>query len=448
MRREDASGATAAERRPAIARWLVVALLCLLAACVRPSATPTPRATATVAPTVKPAVVHAPLRAGTSGDYPPLSIWKDDRVEGFAPALVVAFASAEKMELGWTRFSWPSLSEDLRGGRFDLAADGITVRPERSIGGRFSVPIARGGAVLLLRRATPSAMPTELAAIDRPGLRVLVNQGGHLERVARSLLHAADIRAIADNDAVRAAFARGEADAAMTNTFEAPRWAAEAPGVEQLGPLTQDVTAIWLRADRADVADRLDAWLLDEEESGRLAALRTRWLGPGAGPRAASPVSAILAATAERLALMPFVAAAKQRAGKAVEDTAQEERVLAASANAVATAAALRGVPAPHRELVDAFFRAQIEAAKAVQQRTASPPPAPAPAPAPAFSLDDDLRPAIARISARLASLVVRVPRGTQRASVVAEARVDLMSSGLDAEQIERLGAAIAELAP
>jgi cyclohexadienyl dehydratase len=126
---------------------------------------------------------------------------------------------------------------------------------------------------------------------------VLVNQGGHLERVAQSLFHAADIRAIADNDAVRAAFARGEADAAMTNTFEAPRWAAEAPGVEQLGPLTQDVTAIWVRAERGDLAERLDAWLLDEEESCRLGALRTRWLGPDAGPRAASPVSALLASS-------------------------------------------------------------------------------------------------------------------------------------------------------
>jgi len=393
-----------------------------------------------------------PLRAGTSGDYPPLSIWKDERIEGFAPALVTAFATAQKTELRWTRFSWPGLSEDLRAGRFDLAADGITVRPERSIGGRFTVPIARGGAVLLVRPAAaapavaaahghgPADSLARLAGVDRPGLRVVVNKGGHLERVARALLHSADIRAIADNDAVRALFASGEADAAMTNTFEAPRWASEAPGVEQVGPLTQDVTAIWLRADRGDVADRLDAWLLDEEESGALAALRTRWLGPGAGPPAAAPVSAILAATEERLALMPFVAAAKQRAGTAVEDTAQEERVLAASARAVETAAALRGKAPPRRELVDAFFRAQIEAAKAVQRRAA---PAPS---LPAFSLDDDLRPAIARISSRLASLVVRVPPGTQLATVVAEARVELASSGLDADRIEQLAAAISGL--
>jgi cyclohexadienyl dehydratase len=382
------------------------------------------------------------------GAAAPLSIWKDGHVDGFAVALVAAFASAQKTELRWTRFGWPGLAEDLRADRFDLAADGITVRPERSIGGRFSVPIARGGAVLLVRRPpspSPSPSPSSsararLADLDRPGLRVLVNRGGHLERVARALLHAADIRTIADNDAVRAAFARGEADAAMTNTFEAPRWAAEAPGVEQVGPLTEDVTAIWLRVDRSDVADRLDTWLLDEEESGRLGALRTRWLGPGEGARAAAPVSAILAATDERLALMPFVAAAKQRAGTAVEDTAQEERVLAASAKAVETAAALRGKAPPRRDLVDAFFRAQIEAAKAVQRR-----PTVLPA-APAYSLDEDLRPAIARVSARLASLVVRVPPGTDRAVVLDEARAELAASGLDADRLEQLATAIAGL--
>jgi cyclohexadienyl dehydratase len=431
-------------------RALYVALLCLLVACARPATAPS--APSTSPPPAPSVAIRAPLRAGTSGDYPPLSIWRDDRVEGFAPALVGAFASAEKLELGWTRFRWPGLAQDLRSGRFDLAADGITVRPERSIGGRFSVPIARGGAVLLLRRrprsgGAPAAAQdplAQLAAIDRPDLHVVVNQGGHLEQVARSLLHAAEIRAIADNDAVRAAFANGEADAVMTNTFEAPRWAAEAPGVEQLGPLTQDVTAIWLRAERGDLADRLDAWLLDEEESGRLGAFRARWLGPGAGPRASSPVSALLAATEERLALMPYVAAAKRRAGNAVEDPAQEERVLVASANAVAKAAAARGEAPPHRDLVDAFFRAQIDAAKIVQQRAlAATSSARNLVP---FSLDADLRPAIARISTRMASLVVRVPRGANRQAVLAEARTDLANSSLDGEQIEKLGRAIADL--
>ncbi|MDB4938322.1 MAG: Cyclohexadienyl dehydratase [Labilithrix sp.] len=427
-------------------RLLFALLFALLLSLVAGACTPPPSPIAPPKPAAG-AAVHAQLRAGTSGEYPPLSLWNGGRALGFAPALVTSFAASQKMQVGWTQFGWPGLSADLRAGKFDLAADGITVRPERSIAGRFTVPIARGGAVLLLRRPAWAPAATDgatglssLSAIDRPALRVVVNQGGHLERVARGLLHAADLRAIPDNDAVRAAFARGEADAAMTNTFEAPRWATGIAGVEQLGPLTEDVTAIWVRADREDLAGRLDEFLIDEEESGRLGALRAKWLGPGAGPRAALPVSALLAATAERLALMPFVAAAKQRTGKAVEDAAQEERVIAASAEAVAKSASAGRSAPPARASVDAFFRAQIDAAKAVQRRVSLA------AGAPAFSLDEELRPAIARISARMAFLVVRIPRGTTRAGVAREAREALAGSGLEAEDVDRIAAAIAAL--
>lgn len=390
----------------------------------------------------------ASLRAGTSGNYPPFSLWKDDHAEAFAASLLGAFTADQRLNLSWTRFRWPELVADLRAGRFDLAADGITVRPERSVAGRFTVPVARGGAVLLLRRPawagpTGSAGPglagarAALRTLDRPELRVAVNRGGHLERVARTLLHRAQIIAIPDNPAVREALARGDADAAMTNTFEAPRWAEGLAGVEPMGPLTRDVVALYVRADRPDLAAQLDAWLLAEEQSGALGRLRTRELGPGGGGPTALPVDALLCATAERLALMPLVAAAKRSAGKAIEDPAQEARVLAAGRGAVSEAAAAHGVSAPASEAIDAFFRAQMEAAKAVERRALPN------ASEPAFSLEIDLRPAIARITARMAFLLVRLPRGLTLDSIQAKARDDLAESGLSAEEIDRLASSL-----
>jgi cyclohexadienyl dehydratase len=382
--------------------------------------------------------------AGTSGNYPPLSDWHGQRLEGLAPALLTAFAADQSVAFRWKPFRWPELSSDLQAGRFVVAADGITVTPERSIVGRFTVPIARGGAVLLVRRPAWAqdgrVTPQGIAALDRPELRVAVNRGGHLEHVARSLLGATDLRAVADNSAVRDALARGEVDAVMTNTFEAPRWAAGLRDVDAIGPLTSDITALWVRASEEDLAERLDAWLLAQEESGRFEALRRRWLGAAAGPVTATPVAAILAASAERLALMPLVAAAKERAGAPIEDAAQEERVLVASATAVAQAAEKRGVPAPPAAAVNAFFRAQIDAAKVVELRGAPPLSA-------SWSLEQDLRPAIARISARLAWLVVRIPRGTTTAAVVPQARDLLRDTGLDAEHIDAIASAIAALA-
>jgi cyclohexadienyl dehydratase len=426
-----------------VLRSLLAVVLVLSAGCAAsPSATPAVSRASRASAVAPPSII-----AGTSGNYPPLSVWNDGRPQGFAPLLLADFANAQHATLTWARFEWPSLVSDLKKSRFDVAADGITVRPERSVAGRFTVPIARGGAVLLLRRpawanAGPGTDPrAALAALDRPELRVVVNRGGHLERVARELLHNATISALPDNAPVRDAFARGDADAAMTNTFEAPRWADGLGGVEQLGPLTSDITALWVRADRGDLADTLDTWLLDEEESGRLAALRATTLGPGGGGLTARPLDALVAATAERLALMPAVAAAKARTGKAVEDAAQEERVIAAGTEAVAKAATARGMAPPRRELVAAFFRAQIEAAKLVQERVTKSDTVPA------FSLEDELRPAIARITARMAFLVVRLPRATTRADVSARAREDLADVRLDGEHIDRLAVAISALA-
>ena len=292
------------------------------------------------------------IRAGTSGNYPPLSDWNGDRPDGFAPALLANFAQAQHTNVAWTRFSWPSLTADMRADVFDLAADGVTVRADRSIAGRFTVPIARGGAVLLVHQSAYGsaqlAGPTPhdlLDAIRRPTLRIVVNAGGYLEGVTRRLLSGSEIRAIPDNAAVREAFVRGDADAAMTNTFEAPRWKAGLSDVETVGPLTSDVTALWVRADRGDLAETLDAWLLEEEASGRLERLRAKWLGDDSGGPTARPVDALVAATAERLALMPLVAAAKKRSGEGVEQVAQEARVLAAAQMTVARAAVTRGSP-------------------------------------------------------------------------------------------------------
>ncbi|HTN85407.1 MAG TPA: hypothetical protein VL242_17030, partial [Sorangium sp.] len=200
--------------------------------------------------------------------------------------------------------------------------------------------------------------------------------------------------------------------------------------------------ALYVRADRPELAAQLDTWLLAEEERGALGQLRALHLGPGGGGPTALPVDALLCATAERLALMPLVAAAKRRAGRAIEDQAQEARVLAAGRAAVLQAAAARGAPPPADDAIDAFFRAQIESAKAVERRALAAPETSEPV----FSLDDDLRPAIARITARMAFLLVRLPRGLTRESVLAKARDDLAESGLAPEQIERLVAALVAL--
>jgi len=372
---------------------------------------------------------------------------REGQVSGFDAALLESYAAERGYRLEWVRFQWPELVADLGAHRFDMAASGLTLRPERSLAGRYTVPVARNGALLLLHRpawapapgSAPEAPLVLLQALDRPEFRVAVNQGGHLERVARAHFQHARILAIPGN-AVREALVTGQADAALTNTVEGPRWAEGLSGIERVGPFTRDVVALYVEPSKAELAADLDTWLLRQEASGALERLRARYLGPDATGPTATPVDALLSATAERLALMPMVAMAKQRASLPIEVPAQEARVLEAARKEVHQAAAALGVPAPPDEAITAFFQAQMDAAKQVQLR------APVSAGAPVHSLDDELRPALSRISARISALVPRVPGGLDRDALRRKAREELASTGLEGGEIDRLADALVEL--
>ncbi len=363
------------------------------------------------------------LRLGTSGDYAPFSLAGPDGTEGFAPSVASAFAAERGREILWVPFRWPGLLEDLVAGEFEAAASGITVRPERSVAARTSVPLVETGAVALVHEA---ASWRRLDELDAATVRIAVNQGGHLERVARARFPRASIRALTPNAAVRTALLEGRADAAITDTVEAPHWS-RGLRLRTLGPFTRDRKAWLVRSDRPDLAAALDRFLLAREADGSLA----RWRSAHGLPEGATaePLAALLAAVDERLSLMELVAETKRARGLPIEVPEREARVLDATVVAVAAAAAASGVAPPEPEAVRAFARAQIEAAKAVQRTVRVAPGLFAGA---IWDLDRDLRPALLRIGEKIARLVVMLPAelgcdATRSAAVdaVRTARVD-----------------------
>jgi cyclohexadienyl dehydratase len=356
------------------------------------------------------------LRVGTSGDYAPFSLRADapgsvagGSLGGFDVALAEAFARETGRELVWVAFRWPQLLRDLEADRFDVAMSGITVRPDRSIAGRFTVPVARSGAVVLVA-ATDAARG--LAALDHPEVAIAVNRGGHLERTARSRFPTARIRPIERNGDVLTELLEGRVRAVVTDTLEAPHWLARATGLRALAPFTADDKAYLVRADRPDLARALDAWLLAREADGTLARLRATHFGRGDWPRTAATEPALEAARRERLALMPLVAEAKRRNGTPVEDPAREQRVLDAAAAGVEHAAHERGVAPPDPAEVRAYFEQQIADAKRVQREVLARPPDPGLEPA---DLALELRPALLRIGDRIAWLLVERGRAAPR---------------------------------
>ena len=275
--------------------------------------------------TAVPAPVPQTLRVGTSGDYAPFSIssgGESGQTEGFSVAIARAYAEERGLALEFVPFRWSDLIPALDSGRFDVAISGVTVRPERSAAGRFTVPVVETGAVLLVRQPERWSKVEDL---DRGDVRSGVTAGGQLERGARERCSRAVLVSIRDNLAVRTALVEENLHAAVTDTLEAPIWLRATQGLAVIGPFTRDRKAILVRRDRPALAADLNDWLMARERDGSLAAFRRSYLGEGAGRPVATALGSLLAAIDERLALMPLVGVAKRRAGLPLEVPEREE---------------------------------------------------------------------------------------------------------------------------
>jgi cyclohexadienyl dehydratase len=312
------------------------------------------------------------FRVATSGDYPPFSDWPHDQAEpaGFSISVARAYARERGATIEWVRFRWPELATKLERGSFDFALSGITIRPDRSVQGRFSLPLTTSGAVVLVPSESSLHSPADL---NQTSIRIAVNAGGHLERVARRLFSAAHIDAIPDNASVPRALVpesanASAADAVVTDSIEAPRWQqSSAIALRAIGPLTRDLKAAWFPPENEREVHRFDRWLLEAEANGQLERLRARH--GLALTKTARTGPALLASLDERLSLMPAVADAKSILDAPIENLAREEIVLDSASRSIRQAALAAEVPAPDEAAVRRFFRAQIEAAKWIQMR-------------------------------------------------------------------------------
>ena len=97
-----------------------------------------------------PATSSEPLRVGSAGDYPPLTLQKPDGTwEGFAIDMARNLAKHLDRELELVKTSWPTLHADLTAGKFDLAMGGISFTEGRSQQFLMSETVFEDGKVAL-----------------------------------------------------------------------------------------------------------------------------------------------------------------------------------------------------------------------------------------------------------------------------------------------------------
>lgn len=329
----------------------------------------------------------AVLRVGTSGDYAPFSVRAGpDGRSGFDIVVAQRFAQDLGRSLEFEALRWPDLVGQLRSGAFEIAMSGVTVRADRALFVSFSRPYAVTGAVAVIRAADREKYHS-LAVLDREGVRIGVNRGGHLEHVARQHFAHAHVVSLAENTALPTALTAADVDAVVSEEFEVHTWPA-APLVT-LGPFTHDRKAYAVRRESGDLLGALNDWLAARERDGWLNEQRRRWLGDDAvrTPGQAG-LEAVVAALDLRLQLMPMVAAVKRRDHLPIEDPAQEARVLE-RARSAAAAAGLQP------DAVVALFRIQMDAAKAIEHASSG-------ATVPADLTLADVRAAVATVSDEL----------------------------------------------
>lgn len=226
-------------------------------------------------------VARDTLRVGMTGDYLPFTSFDEaaGTFKGFDVNMAEALGRALGVRIEYVRTSWPQLSKDFEADRFDIAMGGISITLDRQKKGSFSSPILREGKTPIARCDDKEKYVT-LEAIDRPGVRIIVNPGGTNERFARAHVKAAEINVYPDNVSIFDQIAAGKADLMMTDAAETRYQQKLHPGVlcaiHPDQPFDFAEKAYWLQRDVA-LKEFVDQWLHITRESGGFAQIYRKW---------------------------------------------------------------------------------------------------------------------------------------------------------------------------
>lgn len=209
------------------------------------------------------------LVVGTTGDYAPYSVESHGELTGADIDLAKTLAAGLGARAVFVRTHWNTLLDDLMAGRFDLAVGGISITPERAARASFSTAYASGGKTLISRCAD-AARYRSLAAVDRDGVRVIVNPGGTNQQFVAAQLHRARVIIHADNRTIFEELRMHRADVMITDDVEVELATRRYPDLCRAfpGTLTRAQKALLLPRDPALEAN-VDALLAPQLAAGR-----------------------------------------------------------------------------------------------------------------------------------------------------------------------------------
>lgn len=222
---------------------------------------------------------HA-LRVGVALNAPWVMHDKSGQLIGYS----VDVARQVAQELGWklelVTTSWPALLHDLRTDQFDVVISGLSITPQRALQVRFSQAFGEYDIGLVVNREKfPSGAIKDLA---QSKLRLAASKGTLAVGVAQRAFPLAQIVESEDETQALADVRDGKLDG----------YVAEAPMPllqEKIYPaqlralageaLGRTAHGMAVRIGDDDLADVLDAWIVERTASGWTKARQTYWFG-------------------------------------------------------------------------------------------------------------------------------------------------------------------------
>jgi cyclohexadienyl dehydratase len=152
---------------------------------------------------------------------------------------------------------------------------------ERSRVATFSKPYMRYGKLLMIR-STDKEKYRSLADLDKPGVKIAFNKGGLNDRFANTeFKHAAPV-GYPSNELATPDLLAGKVDAQVQDSTAAVYLSRQNPKLWAMAPenvFHPVYVAILMRREDRALRDFINIWIDQIEMDGRLAAIRTRWLG-------------------------------------------------------------------------------------------------------------------------------------------------------------------------
>lgn len=222
------------------------------------------------------------LRVGTTMDTPVFSMKSaSGGLHGFDMDVLETLAPALGVKIEYVKMTFGSMLGDLAAGKFDMAMSGMGRTFDRARTATFSKPYMRYGKLLMIRSADREKYKS-LADLDRPGLKIAFNKGGLNDRFANTEFKHATPAGYPSNELATADLLAGKVDAHVQDSTAAVYLARQNPALAAMAP--ENVfhpvhVAILMRREDRSLRDFVNIWIDQIEMDGRLAAIRTKWLG-------------------------------------------------------------------------------------------------------------------------------------------------------------------------